>query len=194
MTDVSRHQAEWRLWVSHMAPLTKLTASLTDEFVRNTFATAAKPLMVLGTGRERLVLVQPPDGLPVLHRETMSGPPEVVLDFAHEKPAGPEFLLGGVAVDPTGDRIAYTVDGSGDDRYELRLRSLRRNEPARSVRTGVSAAVAWHLDADILVYAALDDTMRPAQIRATSTGGIEDRLLYESEDESAYVDLSVSGD
>src|SRR5262249_19129893 len=80
-------------------------------------------------------------------------------------------------------RLVYSVDFNGSERYELRVRDL---DSGRDVDTvpNVYYGVAWG-DDDTLFYTRPDDAMRPFQVwrHVVGTPADDDVLVWQDDDE-----------
>ncbi|HEX4726872.1 MAG TPA: prolyl oligopeptidase family serine peptidase [Jatrophihabitans sp.] len=174
-------------WQRHIGPLATLRDRLLAEFERNCAAGTAELLAWLPSrhGDYQLVL-EPGRSLPVL-RDPEAAP---VLDFADEAAEAEEFLIGDVALSQDGRTLVYTVDLTGDDRYELRLVELGR--PGRRLRTGVGSAVGWHDATGTVLFTELEE-LRPAAVCRADLAGRTLGVLARAEPDE-YLDLDLAAD
>ncbi len=78
--------------------------------------------------------------------------------------------LGVVAVSPSGALLAYSVDSSGDERFELRFRDLGTGVDRDDVVTGVHHGGAWAADSTTFLYVVPDAAWRAADVRRFRLG------------------------
>lgn len=108
---------------------------------------------------------------------------EVVLD-ENALIAEPGFLSVGVReVSPDGTLLAYSVDFTGNEVYELRIRSLASGTdlPRTIPRTYYGAA--WSAASDVLFYVVHDELYRPYQVwRHWISGDRPDELVFQEDD------------
>ena len=71
---------------------------------------------------------------------------------------------------PDGSLLAWSVDRSGAERYELRIRDLSSGEDLPEVIAPTYPGSAWSLDGGHLFYLVPDDTNRPFQVRRHRLG------------------------
>ena len=108
----------------------------------------------------RVVDELPPAGEPGEDEQILLD--ENVLAEGHEY-----FALGTAAVSPDHTTIAYGTDSNGDERYELRFKSLIPDDPsdrAPEVVADTGYGLAWSSQSDIVFYTRLDEAMRPFQL------------------------------
>jgi len=117
------------------------------------------------------------------------------------------FALGTAVVSPDHTMIAYGTDVNGDERYELRFRSLHSDDPsdrAPEVVADTGYGLAWSSQSDVVFYTRLDEAMRPYQLwrHQLGTQPSSDALVFEEADrrfslgtgrtrDGAYVLLAV---
>ena len=118
------------------------------------------------------------------------GPPEgeqVVLDENVEAEGHEFFALGASDVSPDGTRLAFAVDITGDERYDLHVRDLATGTDLDDAVTGIGAGVAWSLDGSQVFYTRYDDAWRPFQVwRHTVGGRAEDDVLVHEETDVVF--------
>ena len=104
------------------------------------------------------------------------------------------FALGTLAISPDGNRLAYSTDTSGDERYDLRFVDLRTGEPLPDQLNGIAAGGCWAGN-DSYCYLTVDDAWRPdtAWRHVLGEAG-DDRVLHHEPDERFWMELGVSRD
>lgn len=129
---------------------------------------------------------------PLLVRREHGGE-RVVLDVGALSDTG--FVrIGDSAISPLGDRLAYTVDVTGREAYELRLRDLS----ARTERVLARRAyygLAWSSDGGSVLSITHDSADRPYQLwRHDAVAARQPVLVHEEQDERFHLSLRTSGD
>lgn len=118
-----------------------------------------------------------------------SEPGEVVLLDENQLAEGHDyFALGGFAISPDHDWLAYSVDTSGGERYELRFRSLTTGQDLLETIPDVYYGLAWASDNRTVFYTRPDDAMRPWQVwrHTIGTPVDEDALVFQEDDDRFY--------
>ncbi|PFG16586.1 oligopeptidase B [Propionicimonas paludicola] len=106
---------------------------------------------------------------------------------------GSEFLaLGTFAVSPNGRLAAYSVDRTGDERYQLQFLDLATGELLPDRIEEVAAGGDWALD-DAFCYLTVDDAWRPDRLWRHRLGSTEpDELLLTEPDERFWLGVDAS--
>jgi oligopeptidase B len=125
----------------------------------------------------------PPAGEPGADEQILLD--ENVLAEGHEY-----FAVGTAVVSPDHSMLAYGTDTAGDERYELRFRSLDPPAPGASADRApemvpdTSYGLAWSSDSSMAFYVRLDESMRPYQLwrHELGTDPAGDVLVFEEED------------
>ncbi len=130
-------------------------------------------------------------------RGSLDASEEVLLD-GNELAAGREhFEIGDVRVSPDHGKLAYTVDFTGREVFELRVKDLLADRVLEDAIGNVYYGLAWADDGRTVFYTTLDDALRPHEVHrhVVGTTAEEDRLVYREEDERfhATVERSRSG-
>ena len=104
----------------------------------------------------------------------------------------PYFALGGFAIAPSHELLAYSTDFSGGERYTLRFRDLRTGEDLPDTVEDVYYGLAWSDDNRTILYVRPDDAVRPYQVwrHTLGTDRADDVLVYEETDERFFVGVS----
>ncbi len=95
----------------------------------------------------------------------------------------PYFRIGDAETSPDQQRLAYSVDFNGSERYELRVRDLATGDDIDAV-ANVYYGVAWG-DDETLFYTRPDDAMRPYQVwrHTVGTPADGDVVVWQDDDE-----------
>lgn len=118
---------------------------------------------------------------------------QVLLDANTEAGSSAFFSLGAFSVSPGGTRLAYSVDQTGNERFQLRFRDLTTGERLDEVIDNVAYGVAWAGD-DHLFYTRADDAWRPFQVFRHRIGDLTDAEVFAEPDERFWVGVGASRD
>ncbi len=131
-------------------------------------------------------------GLPDAFAEpgTPSGE-EVLLDENTLAEGHDYFALGGFSVSPDHRQLAYSVDVTGGERYELRFRDLTSGDDHPDVVPDVYYGLAWANDDRTCFFVRPDAAMRPWQVWRHHLGAPadEDALVYQEDDDRFYASV-----
>ena len=117
---------------------------------------------------------------------------EVILDL-NQLAEGHDFIsLGASTVTTSGRYLAYSVDTSGDERFDLHVKDLTTGELLDDHLGGIFYGATW-VGEDYIFYQRVDDAWRPDTVwrHKIGTPATEDVLVYREEDERYNV--SVGG-
>jgi oligopeptidase B len=122
----------------------------------------------------------PPAGEP-------GGEEQILLDENALAEGHEYFHVGTAVVSPDHRTLAYGTDTTGDERYELRFRSLTDDgagPAAPEVVPETGYGLAWSSDSTVVFYVRLDDAMRPFQLwrHHLGTDPVLDTLVIEEGD------------
>jgi oligopeptidase B len=128
-----------------------------------------------------------------------SGGPDVVALDPNEiaRAEGAEHLdLGLVEPSPDGKRLAYSVDVSGDEAYELRFRDLTTGEDLPDRVPGTYYGGAWSADSAAFHYTLADDQNRPDRVvrHVLGTPVEQDVVLVTEPDRRFELEVAASRD
>jgi oligopeptidase B len=131
--------------------------------------------------------------LPLFCRRLPDGPEQVVLDLQALADAHGYAGLGAMSVSPDNALLAFTLDLTGAEDWELRVIEAATGRLVS--RRGGVLSVEWAAG-DQLAYTELDRRGRPARALLHTAGSgsssADDRLLLEEPDEAAVVDVSIT--
>ena len=92
------------------------------------------------------------------------GSAEMVLDVEALAADGDHLELGLTLVSPDEDLLAYSVDRTGDEVYELRFRDLRTGTELDDVIPRTYYGGGWSADSRWFFYTVHDQAYRPQQV------------------------------
>ncbi len=116
----------------------------------------------------------------------------VLLDENELAGESPYFSLGGFAIAPSQELIAYSTDYSGGERYTLRFRDVDTGRDLPDTVEDVYYGLAWADDNCTIFYIRPDDAVRPHQVwrHELGTDPSADVLVFEEADERFFVGVS----
>jgi oligopeptidase B len=125
-------------------------------------------------------------------RESLEAPEEMLLDANVLAQGHDFFVLGGWAVSPAHNMLAYAVDIQGRRVFTIYLKDLATGEMLKDVIPEVTENLTWANDNRTLFYSKQDPvTLRAYQIfrHAIGSGPGEDQLVFQEDDDTflAYV-------
>jgi len=124
---------------------------------------------------------------------------EIILDenvIAERNEKSSQTSIDDVETSPSHKLLAYTVDETGFETYELRFKSLENGEElVEEAVKEVDSTVVWGSDDSVVYYRKMDDQNRPFQVwRHFLHSEKEDEMLYEEADGLFNVDIDKTLD
>jgi oligopeptidase B len=112
--------------------------------------------------------------------------------------AGHEFFnFGELQVSPDNQWLAFTVDTTGDERYQLYLKNLETNEITAMPHNNIMGAVYFSKDSQSIIYTALAKDKwisESVKIHTIGTSSSLDKTLYTEADDAYFLEASPSSD
>ena len=114
-------------------------------------------------------------------RPRAGGEARLILSETVEAKGRDYFRLGAFAVSPDGRLLAWSFDGDGDERFELRIRDLATGKDIATVAPDSLGDVAWAADSRALVWAQASAEWRPdrARLHQLGTAPGNDPILHQ---------------
>jgi len=141
---------------------------------------------------------EPGKEYPVYARRAVRGGAEQILVDANRESAGKAFYqVGGRAVSPRQDRLAFLEDTVGRRQFTLRFRDLATGKDLGERIPGLSPGVAWANDNATVYYVENDPvTLLSTRVKkhVLGTDPKTDALVYEEKDNTFYLRVGNSGD
>src|SRR6185437_437659 len=180
--------AERAYYDEHLARVRGSWAELRDELIARVPPEDESVHWARG-GRRYFTRTRPGQNYPQFCRIRPGGEPEILLDqealLADPAATGGYVELGVREVSPDGRLLAYSVDFTGDEVYQLRIRDLGTGQdlPERIERTYYG--LAWAADSASLFYTVTDQAYRPFQVwrHELGTDPGADVLVYQEDDQ-----------
>lgn len=116
---------------------------------------------------------------------------QVILDEPALAAEHDYFRLGGFAVSPDGQYLAWSSDTNGSERFTIQIKNLVTGEILDDVIEQSLGSPVWCRDNATFFYLIVNDNWRSFQVRAHRLGEPpdHDRIVYEEADESFFVGL-----
>ncbi len=99
------------------------------------------------------------------------------------------FVIGGIDISPDNNVMAYSVDTSGDERYEIKFVDLRTGKALPDTLTDASGGVMFSSDGSKVMYSELEkDRWHTKYIKIHSLGTEQsaDRIIYHEKDNGFF--------
>lgn len=119
---------------------------------------------------------------------------ELLIDENKEANGSEFFALGGLAVSPDENQIAYLTDHDGSELYTLTVRNISEPTNIKVQLKECYYGIAWSLDSNVIFYTKTDSQMRPYQIWRLDLDSLQSELAFEEEDEGYYIGIGTTKD
>ncbi|GAB2641411.1 S9 family peptidase [Gordonia jinhuaensis] len=131
----------------------------------------------------------PPD---IAEGQTLPGE-QILLDSNVEAAETDFYSLGAFSISDDGNRLAYSVDTVGDERYTLRFKDLTTGEFLADVITDTAPGAVWSADGQHVFYQTVDEAWRPNTVWRHDIGaGTEDVTVFHEPDERFWVGIGTT--
>ena len=132
---------------------------------------------------------------PVFIRTPRNGGEETVLYDGDLEGAGEDFFdVAAVEHSPSHELIAYAVDRTGSEYFDIRIRNIATAQELEETITSTDGDPVWAADSQSFFYTERDDNQRPKRIKrhVLGTDSAEDILVYEEPDDSFFLSVEKS--
>ena len=106
------------------------------------------------------------------------------------------FRLGALSVSPDGQKLAYSVDTNGSERYQLHTIQIASGEVLTKSIENCAGEPVWNANSDGFIYLIVNDQWRPnkALMRNLHTAdpAADDAVVFEETDESFFLSADLS--
>lgn len=127
-------------------------------------------------------------------RDEEQAPEEIILDVNALARGHSYCAVGACEVSPDHALLAYTVDRTGGEVYDLYVLDLASGAVIDGPVSGLASDVEWANDSRTVFYLVLDEQMRPHSVRSHEIGtdAARDPELYREPDAAFYVGIEVT--
>ncbi|WP_026376282.1 S9 family peptidase [Aestuariibacter salexigens] len=128
-----------------------------------------------------------------LWRNLESGQEEVLLSEPELAKGHDYFVMGDWTLSSDHSFLAYTIDTSGDERYQLYVKDMRSGEVMMTAHDNIRDDVLFLKDTHTLVYGQLDPERwftRSINVHSVGRDISEDRTLFTEHDDSFFLGFS----
>ncbi len=117
------------------------------------------------------------------------GDDQLILDEPALAKGKEYFRLGGLSISNEGRLLAYAVDDTGSERFELRVKDLTTGDMLPDVIPGILSDIVWTADDSGFLYGLANDQWRTdnARFHRLGTDPADDVELYHEDDEGYRV-------
>ncbi|NKB97006.1 MAG: prolyl oligopeptidase family serine peptidase [Pseudomonadales bacterium] len=117
---------------------------------------------------------------------------EILLDEVSLADGLEFFRLGSITVSPDGNKLAYSADTNGSERFTTRVLDLATRESLASPIANTIDGVVWNADSNGFLYTRVSEEWRPYQVWHHILGTTSDELIYEEADTSFFVSTDLA--
>lgn len=118
----------------------------------------------------------------------------ILIDEAREAKDHDFYRLGDLSISPSGDKMAWSVDIDGSERFTICVKDLTTNEILSDTVTETSGAALWCADNESFLYVVVSPEWRPYQIKMHRLGSKpeDDLLIFEEKNSSFFLGIAKS--
>ncbi len=104
------------------------------------------------------------------------------------------FRLGAMSVSPDGKLLAFSVDDTGAERFEARIKNLETGDMLTDVIPGTLSSLVWSADSKNLLYGLANENWRTdnARMHAIGSDPKDDVELYKEEQDGFTVGIGLT--
>ncbi|MDF5833727.1 S9 family peptidase [Pseudomonas syringae] len=119
---------------------------------------------------------------PVDDSNTVDESAEELLLDPNEMADGGFFSLGAFSISPDHQRLAYSLDTSGDEVYELYVKELSTGQISSLPFENCDGSMTWANDSQTLFFGELDETHRPGKLHRHTLGTASAEQVFDEPD------------
>ena len=119
---------------------------------------------------------------------------DLLLDEAHEAKDHDFYRLGDISLSPRGDKMAWSVDIDGSERFTIHIKDLAADKVLSDTISETSGEALWCADGESFLYVVVSKEWRPYQIKMHRLGSDpkDDLLVFEEKNTSFFLGVSKS--
>ena len=117
------------------------------------------------------------------------GEEEILLDVNVLGTEHEYVKIGAFTVSPDHKLLAYSIDTTGRELFDLRVKVLSTGEHLPDLIPDIDSGATWAADNKTLLYNVLDEALRPYQVRRHQLGALveQDVVVYQEDDDKFRV-------
>lgn len=129
------------------------------------------------------------------YRKPVSGGSDILMIDENELAKDKEyFRLGAMSVSPDGKLLAFSVDDTGAERFEARIKNLETGEMLPDVIPGTLSSLVWSADSKNLLYGLANENWRTdnARMHVIGSDPKDDIELYKENQDGFTVGIGLT--
>jgi len=117
--------------------------------------------------------------------------PELILDLNKLAKGKKYFNLGGIAISPDHQQIAYSIDQDGSEKYNIYIKNLKTGKLSPETITEAYGSMVWAEANQYIFYVKLNKIQAPdsVYIHELNTDPSKDKLIYKEKDPRFFVGI-----
>jgi oligopeptidase B len=121
---------------------------------------------------------------------------EIIFDENQYAEGQPYFALGALSISPNHEILAFSIDNSGAEKFELKFLNLKTNKLSKDIITQTTYGVQWAEDNKTVFYTLPDESGRAYKINKHKLGDPinKDKTIYEEKDGQFWVRVGKTRD
>lgn len=125
-------------------------------------------------------------------KDSVNNPEEIILDTNILAGDHKAFALGGSAISPDHNLLAYSFDNDGSEKYTIRVKDLSTGLLFEDEITDVIGSIIWHENGKGFYYTPVDENWRTNKVfyHILGTNQKEDILVFKEQDPTFNVGVS----
>ena len=123
---------------------------------------------------------------------SMESEEEIILDMNELAKDQKYTVIGSFAISNNNKLVAYGVDFSGDEKYEIRVLNIATKEYLDDKIENITGNIVWHKEMEGFFYTPLNAKMRPDRVHFHKLGSNqkEDKLVYQEKDKTYWASIN----
>lgn len=138
------------------------------------------------------------DDYPTRYRKNLeTGKESIFLDEPKLAKNNKYFVISDWKISPNNQYLAYSVDVTGDERYEIRIKDLNSGKLLNDVILNSNGSVNFSSDSENILYGLLDQEKwktKSINVHKLGTTNNQDKLLIEESDDSFFLGFNLTRD
>ncbi len=118
---------------------------------------------------------------------------QVLLDEVPMATGHEYFALGSLSVSPCGEKLAYSIDTEGDERYTLHVIDIRSRASLTTPISDTIGSAIWDAHSASFLYTVVNEQWQPLTVyqRRLQNETLDDPLIFEEQDSGFRVSASL---